>query len=600
MWPTSDFANEVTKLKGSSLHPSPSQARRYRADSNEARLTFGCPSSQPLTTIELDQEASHPNLYCSLRVYAQMAQRRFRMENYTVGWVCALPVELAAARKMLDEKHPDPPQDASDSNLYTLGRIGEHDVVIACLPAGRTGTNSAAGVAVQMKAKFKSIRFGLMVGIGGGVPSAGADIRLGDVVVSQPHGRHGGVVQYDFGKTRPDGFERTGYLNAPPTVLLNALAILQANYLIGESNLSKSLFTLSSLPAFARDNAGPDDLFESSYTHTGGDTCEKCSKERLVIRTSRTEDIRVHFGTIASGNQLMRDAAIRDKLSLELDGALCFEMEAAGLLDSFPCLVIRGISDYADSHKNKRWQGYAAAVAAACAKEILSIIPASEIKTAATVDETIGCARLSEKRRSAIDNVVLDRFPTNRPRNLTHIYGDLVVTFTSAYDWVWNDRGSGAIRDGAFWHPKPQGSLRPLGSIGINNYSNVNGQQAALLVGANPNNPPSGGMPAVANPIGYTLIWTDKGSHTMRDCSFWRPVAPSGYVSLGDVAQLGWNKSLWNDRRSGADKDVSIWEIHPYISGANGSESMPIPAGTFRSNQSHSKPDPGLALVPLL
>jgi nucleoside phosphorylase len=322
-----------------------------------------------------------------------MTQHHFRHADYTVGWVCALPIELAAARKMLDEEYPDPPQDADDSNMYTLGRIGKHKVVMACLPAGLMGTNSAASVAVQMKLKFTSIRFGLMVGIGGGVPSVQADIRLGDVVVSQPHMGHGGVVQYDFGKTRPSGFKRTGFLNAPPTVLLNALTKLRANHLIGKGNLSEHLSILGDLQWFVRGNRGPDDLFESSYNHTGGNTCERCSKDRLVKRTSRTEDIMVHYGTIASGNQVMRDGVMRDRLSSELDGVLCFEMEAAGLMNNFPCLVIRGICDYADSHKNKSWQGYAAATAAAYAKEILSVIQASEITTP-IADEAIVSARL--------------------------------------------------------------------------------------------------------------------------------------------------------------------------------------------------------------
>src|SRR5690242_17543582 len=114
---------------------------------------------------------------------------------------------------MLDEEHECLPQYANETNLYTLGRISEHNVVIACLPAGQMGTNSAASVATETKSKFSSIRFGLMVGIGGGVPSAESDVRLGDVVVSQPHKEHGGVVQYDFGKTTPSGFVRTGSLN---------------------------------------------------------------------------------------------------------------------------------------------------------------------------------------------------------------------------------------------------------------------------------------------------------------------------------------------------------------------------------------------------
>src|SRR5271168_5467650 len=99
-----------------------------------------------------------------------MAHRLSR-DDYTVGWVCALPIELAAAQAMLDEQHHDLPQNSDDANTYTLGRIGDHNVVLACLPAGQTGTNSAAAVAMQMKSTFRAIRFGLMVGIGGGVPN---------------------------------------------------------------------------------------------------------------------------------------------------------------------------------------------------------------------------------------------------------------------------------------------------------------------------------------------------------------------------------------------------------------------------------------------
>jgi len=108
-----------------------------------------------------------------------------------------------------------------------------------------------------------------------------------------------------------------------------------------------------------------------------------------VQRQPRDQEIMVHFGTIASGNQVMRDAATRDRVSSELGGVLCFEMEAAGLMNSFPCLVIRGICDYADSHKNKKWQAYAAGTAAACAKEVLSVIPAAKVATEPTAEEVI-------------------------------------------------------------------------------------------------------------------------------------------------------------------------------------------------------------------
>src|SRR5207237_7017161 len=105
----------------------------------------------------------------------------------------------------------------------------------------------------------------------------------------------------------------------------------------------------------------------------------QCDVSKLRDRKTRSsDDPVVHYGLIASGDQVMRHGATRDRLGQELD-VLCFEMEAAGLVDKFPCLVIRGICDYADSHKNKRWQPYAAATAAAYAKELLSVIPAADI-----------------------------------------------------------------------------------------------------------------------------------------------------------------------------------------------------------------------------
>jgi nucleoside phosphorylase len=314
--------------------------------------------------------------------------RRPRREDYTVGWVCALPVELAAARVMLDEKYDALDYEANDTNIYTLGRISQHNVVIVCLPAGQTGTNSAAATAVKMKSAFTSIRFGLMVGIGGGVPSV-EDIRLGDVVVSRPHHVHGGVVQYDFGKATPSEFERTGFLNSPPEILLNAISNIQADQLVGKSRLLEYLSKLKDMPIFKRENAGSDVLFQADYNHVGGEACEKCNKQRVVSRKPRAEEIVVHYGTIASGNQVMRDAVKRDKISTGLGSVLCFEMEAAGLINSFPCLVVRGICDYADSHKNKKWQAYAAGTAAAYAKVVLSIIPAAAVVKTSTIDEFI-------------------------------------------------------------------------------------------------------------------------------------------------------------------------------------------------------------------
>ncbi|KAK5991992.1 hypothetical protein PT974_05388 [Cladobotryum mycophilum] len=320
----------------------------------------------------------------------------FTRNDYTVGWVCALSTELAAARAILDATHELLSTPPGDDNNYTLGSVGKHKVVIACLPKGKYGTTSAAVVATQMLESFPSVKFGFMIGIGGGIPSKTHDIRLGDVVVSTPISKFPGVVQWDLGKTTDGGnFERTGSLNNPPRILLAALATLETDHEMQGSQVSDYVEEMlerwpKMAVKYARPDAVTDVLFAFDNPHRseilddGGpeaqDTCQSCDITKVVKRRTR-QGMEVHYGLIASGNQVIKDAVLRNKLNRELGGhVLCVEMEAAGLMDTFPCLVIRGICDYADSHKNKDWQGHAAAVAAAFAKELLSVIPAHEVE----------------------------------------------------------------------------------------------------------------------------------------------------------------------------------------------------------------------------
>ncbi|KAF3181864.1 hypothetical protein TWF225_006839 [Orbilia oligospora] len=305
----------------------------------------------------------------------------FSRDDYTVGWICAIPLEMAAARAMLDNIHVELPNQEDDRNAYTFGELSGHYVVIACLPFGTYGTTSAALVASQMRSSFPSVRFYLMVGIGGGVPSEAVDIRLGDIVISRPTGRYSGVLQYDFGKAVAGGrFERIGALDKPPLELLTATSKLQSRQIVeGNPILDLLSDAIERYPQIQKTFTYPgqhqDLLFEAEYDHERGGTCRSCSKEWLVKREVRpTNDPTIHYGLIASGNQVMKDGRTRDRLAKELD-IYCFEMEAAGLMDGFGCLVIRGICDYSDSHKNKQWQGYAAATAAAYAKALLDIVP---------------------------------------------------------------------------------------------------------------------------------------------------------------------------------------------------------------------------------
>ncbi|QYS94840.1 ANK_REP_REGION domain-containing protein [Trichoderma simmonsii] len=319
-------------------------------------------------------------------------------DDYTVGWVCALPKEQTAAIAMLDHRHADLEKPPNDQNTYTLGSISSHNIVIACLPKGKTGTNSAATVAAWMVSTFPSIKVGLLVGIGGGVPPK---VRLGDVVVSTPTGQFPGVVQWDIGKAKEGGrFERTGSLNNPPTLLLTALTRLETEHDLNGSKISEYLDQLQEkwprlASKYLRSQRHEDLLFRSNYEHVSEiisydttssledsaeeENCEFCDRSQVVKKKPR--DMRVHYGLIASGNQVIKDATLRNKLNKYLnDQVLCIEMEAAGLMNDFPCIVIRGISDYADSHKNDTWQEHAAAVAAAFAKELLGYVQAADVE----------------------------------------------------------------------------------------------------------------------------------------------------------------------------------------------------------------------------
>ncbi|KAE8372277.1 nucleoside phosphorylase domain-containing protein [Aspergillus bertholletiae] len=295
----------------------------------------------------------------------------FTHDDYTVAWICALSLEMAAVKAMLDEVHPPLSQPEADHNVYTLGSVSGHNIVVAPLPSGVYGTISASTVVSHMVSTYPNIRFGLMVGIGGGVPSQSTDIRLGDVVISKPTATSSGVIQYDYGKTLHNGqFQPTGSLNKPPPVLLKAVWKRLISEILND--------VLHKYETMREEFSRPKDdwLFQPTYTHEDSEyNCSTCDQTQLVNRPKRiTDDPSFHYGLIASGDQVMKDAKTRDSIAQGLD-IFCFEMEAAGLMDELPSLAIRGICDYCDSHKNKQWQGYAALTAAAYAKALLSVVP---------------------------------------------------------------------------------------------------------------------------------------------------------------------------------------------------------------------------------
>jgi nucleoside phosphorylase len=286
--------------------------------------------------------------------------------SYSVGWITILSVEFTAARAMFDGAWKCPPKPHDDPNMYATGVIKGHNVVIAC--AGEAGPNAANHCATHLMRTFPHIRIGLLSGIGGGVPSSTADVRLGDVIVSRPGPGHGGVVYYDAGKLTKDGFQPTGHLDRPPLPLRNASIFLQSNMDLNDPQFWDTLNNVK--PAHLASKTGLSDIL-----YEAGDL------EKQILREPRQGPV-VHYGLIASGSWVIKTSGSRrDDLVKQVHGeVLCFEMEACGLMNTFPCLVVRGVSDYCDSHKNDGWHKYASISAACYCKCLLDLLSPDQIE----------------------------------------------------------------------------------------------------------------------------------------------------------------------------------------------------------------------------
>ncbi|KAK6342541.1 hypothetical protein TWF718_007945 [Orbilia javanica] len=278
--------------------------------------------------------------------------------DYTVGWICALPKEQTAAMLVLDTEHPDLFTPPGDKNVYTLGSIGPYNVAITCLPISCYGTNQMAATATYMVGTFPSIKITLMVGIGAGVPSK---VKLGDVVISTEW------IQWDFGKASRD-FELSSRHYYPPKELSAAMSKLKSQQNRYGTRIPQYLEKIK---------ANNLDLSPEFVSVPGNEVAADPRKAR------------VHYGLIASGNQVVKNAQKRDEISRLLKNrVLCIEMEAAGLVDC-PAVIVRGICDYADEAKNDDWQEYAAVLAAICARELLQCVQPNHINSARPISDNI-------------------------------------------------------------------------------------------------------------------------------------------------------------------------------------------------------------------
>lgn len=302
--------------------------------------------------------------------------------GFDIAIICALTIEADAVEALFDHYWGDdgPHYDKApgDPNAYSTGSIGRHNVVLAYMPG--MGKASSAAVAANCRASFPNIKLALVVGVCGAVPfvpSTNTEIVLGDVIVSS------GVVKYDLGRRLPERFirkntllESLGRPNAEIRTLLAKLEGIRGRKML-RSKMAGHLDKLKDEPELEAKYPGVanDRLFHATYRHIGsGKTCEECGcNGGVVLRRRLDQDIpqpAIHFGLVASGDTVMKSGEERDDIARQ-ESVIGFEMEGAGVWDTFPCIVIKGACDYADSHKMKVWQRYAAATTAACTKAFL-------------------------------------------------------------------------------------------------------------------------------------------------------------------------------------------------------------------------------------
>ncbi|KAK6523821.1 hypothetical protein TWF281_001789 [Arthrobotrys megalospora] len=341
-------------------------------------------------------------------------------DDFEIAIICAVKPEYDAVALLIDEFWDNQGDGygraPEDQNTYRTGRIGKYNVVLALLPG--MGKANAANVAGGFRSSFRGIEIALIVGICGGVPfHNGQEILLGDVIIS------GSLIQYDFGRRYTNKFRRKttfseslGRANADVRGLLAALSTDDGSELLEQ----RTLYHLKELQGRAQrrrkgkydyPGADKDKLFESSYRHKHhpsfncnpcnnchadtDDTCDGamtgascsellCDETHLVRRkrleeklqstgSARASEIQqpfVHIGTVASGDTVMRSSQERDRIAKE-DNIIAFEMEGAGVWDNLSCIIIKGVCDYCDSHKNKNWQNFASATAASAMKAVL-------------------------------------------------------------------------------------------------------------------------------------------------------------------------------------------------------------------------------------
>ncbi|KAG5658065.1 hypothetical protein KAF25_007016 [Fusarium avenaceum] len=344
-----------------------------------------------------------------------------------IGILCALSVEYDAMSHAVDEfwDEVNLGRSSADPNSYAYGRIGDVNVVLLVL--SRIGKVAAASATVHLRYSFPNLELLLVVGVCGGVPEpqSGNKIFLGDVVIGKA------IVQYDV--ESPCERDTLGEsFGTPREKIRNFMTSLESNRTQRRVEAKAAVY-LEELQLRAKGKrraanyqypgTEKDRLFTPSYRckhHTPydirpnnpGEVCDAnrkvlcrgfaCGEQQLVVRNLsfdqnlkkvtqfETRSPSVFIGNIGSGDTVLRSAKERERLAKIYD-LVAFEMEGAGAWDQLPSIVVKGVCDYADHFKNKEWQNFAAATAAAVSKALIEQYPRTEkpdTRIIESVDET--------------------------------------------------------------------------------------------------------------------------------------------------------------------------------------------------------------------
>jgi nucleoside phosphorylase len=357
-------------------------------------------------------------------------------EDFQVAVICALALEYDAVSLLFDQfwDEDDEPYGRAqgDTNIYTTGKIGSHNIVLALLPS--IGTAAGAGVAASFRSSYSGLNTAFLVGICGGVPGTGQDeILLGDVVISKT------VIQYSLGRQYPGAFvakdtvnDNMGHPSKAIRSLITSFETERARRRLRQKagqylkDLQRAAMEEGHRHSYQYPGVAEDKLFAATYIHkhrgpqTHSCSCNEeadifcdeaahasctelyCNEEQLVPRRrletkqnmdpERAQCPEILIGGVASGDTVMKSGEHRDRIAKQRN-VIAFEMEGAGVWDEVPCIVVKGVCDYADSHKNKTWQPFAAAAAAAVLKAMLAQYPLTDWPSSRTSFATAGSSR---------------------------------------------------------------------------------------------------------------------------------------------------------------------------------------------------------------